>query len=103
MDTPSGVGGQFSFRQSTINSLMAEPKRLPVWTVAFVYWIFVCGDAEGSEAELVALVAAMVEVLVWGSEMLVALVEAVDEVLFWGSERPLLIGAGSYAQAPSRF
>ena len=86
-----------------------------------MYWMFVTSEAEGSETELVALVGAMIEVLnwgsemlvalievmdevlLWGSEMLVALVEAMDEVLFWGSEMPLLIGAGSYGQAPSRF
>ena len=63
-NTPSGVGGQFASVPLTMNALRAGPKRLPVWTVEFVYWIFVCGDAEGSEAALVALVAAMVEVLV---------------------------------------
>ena len=103
-NTPLGVRGQFASMPLTMSSLIAGPKRLPVWTVEFVYWMFVCGDAEGSKAALVALVAlvaAMVEVLVWGREMLVALVAATDKVLVLGSEMLLLFVAGSYAPGSS--
>ena len=63
--------------------------------------MFVYGDAKGSEAALVALAGATVEVLVWGSEVL----GWGSEVLVSGSEMLLFVAgtAGSYGQAASRF
>ena len=90
-NTPSGVEGQMLFKPLVKYSLRAGPKRLPVWSVKFVYWMFVYGDAEGLEAALVAFVGAVDEVLVWGSGMLL-LVGTMDEVLVWRSELLLLVG-----------